>query len=191
MAEEKKDSKSRIGIIILVIVLAVLLIGGAVVLVIFLSQNTANEQGQASSDAAATTSQNPLKLTYDNDAVALDENSLEKQLEELQKNAEGYISLEYQNDAYSMDGKNFTCYLANAEENTEDMFIGIFTDATMTKQIYLSGLLRPGSVIQNFTSEIPFEEKGVYSAVAIFTTVSDDHETMTGQVPVAIRLTVN
>jgi hypothetical protein len=173
--------------------LAVLLVGGAVALVIFMSQNTADQQGQPLQTSAgpAETTKNPLKLTYDNDAVALDESSLEKQYEDLQKTAEGYISLEYQNDAYSMDGKTFTCYLANAEENTEDMFIGIFTDATMTEQIYLSGLLKPGSVIQNFTSEIPFEEKGVYSAVAIFTTVANDHETMTGQVPVAIKLTVN
>jgi hypothetical protein len=191
MAEEKKDSKSKIGLIVLFIVIGVLLIGGAVTLMIILSQKPANVQVQESSTTAVTTEKNPLKLSYDVDAVALDEKSLENQIDQLQKVAEGYITLEYQNDAFSEDGKVFSCYLANATENTEDMFIGIFTDATMAEQIYLSGLLKPGSVIQNFTSEIPFEEKGTYSAVAIFTTVDDDHETLTGQIPVAIKLTVN
>jgi hypothetical protein len=160
---------------------------------ILLNNNNGN---QANDDKSAVTTDsdqksgnNPLQLGYDSAAVALDENGLEKQIEEMRKNSEGSVSLEYKNEAESTNGKEFDCYLANSELNTEDMFFAIFTDASMTEQMYLSGLLKPGTSIQKFTSEIPLE-KGEYSAVCVFTTVSDDHETMTSQVAVELKLTV-
>ena len=189
--EEKKDSKSKV-IIVLIIVIVLLLCGGTAA---FLLLN--NGSGTAPSDDVAVTTanvvtdepQNPLRMDYDNSAVALDENGLQKQLEDLQKNAGDNISLEYRNEAISKDGKTFQCYLANSELNTEDMFIAIFTDASMSEQVYLSGLLRPGTSIQEFQSEIQFEP-GEYSLVAMFTSVSDDHETMTSQIAVELKVTV-
>jgi len=192
MADEKKDSKSKVIIIVLIIVI-VLMIGGGVTAFLLLSNgsNTGNGEPAITTQAQETaeTTKNPLKLDYDDAAVALDEDSLQKQFEELQKNAEGNISLEYKNYAISKDGKEFECYLANSELNTEDMFIAIFTDASMEEQVYLSGLLRPGTVIENFTSEINVE-KGEHSFVVMFTSVSDDHETMTSQIAVELKVTV-
>jgi hypothetical protein len=191
MAEEKKDSKSKVIIIILLIVI-ILLIGGGVTAFVILSNNGNSDQPEITSPVITTAdgqTKNPLALDYDNSAVALDENGLEKQLENLQKNAGNNISLEYRNEVVSEDGKVFKCYLANSELNTEDMFIAIFTDSDMTEQVYLSGLLRPGTSIQEFQSEIPFET-GEYSVVAMFTSVSDDHETMTSQIAVELKLTV-
>jgi len=192
MAEEKKDSKSKIIIIVLVIVIVLMAAGGTAAFIL-LNNNNGN---QANDDKSAVTTDsdqksgnNPLQLGYDSAAVALDENGLEKQIEEMRKNSEGSVSLEYKNEAESTNGKEFDCYLANSELNTEDMFFAIFTDASMTEQMYLSGLLKPGTSIQKFTSEIPLE-KGEYSAVCVFTTVSDDHETMTSQVAVELKLTV-
>jgi hypothetical protein len=193
MAEEKKDSKSKIIIIVLVIVI-VLMAAGGVTAFILLNNNNGN---QTKDDNPAVTTEaesksensNPLLLNYDSGAVALDENGLEKQIEEMRKNSEGNVSLEYKNEAESTNGKDFNCYLANSELNTEDMFFAVFTDASMTEQMYLSGLIKPGTSIQKFTSDIPLE-KGEYSAVCVFTTVSDDHETMTSQIAVELKLTV-
>lgn len=192
---ENKDSKSKIIIIVLIIVIILLIGGGAAAFILF--GNSTNEKTDTSSLAAAetatttaATTKNPLKLDYDGAAVGLDENGLEKQIEEMKKNSEGNVSLEYKNEAESDDGTNFVCYLANSDLNTEDMFIAIFTDANMTEQVYLSGLLRPGTSIQEFQSEIPFEP-GTYSVVAMFTSVSDDHETMTSQLAVEMKLTVH
>lgn len=192
MAEEKKDSKSKI-IIVLLIVVIVLLIGGGAAAFLLMNNNGEGQTGPAQTAAAdtAVTAENknnsPL-LKYDDAAVALDENGLEKQIEEM-KNSEGNISLEYKNEAESTDGTHFICYLANSDLNTEDMFIAIFTDANMTEQVYLSGLLRPGTSIQEFDSEIPFE-KGKHSVVCMFTSVGDDHESMTSQIAVEVMLTV-
>ena len=190
--EEKKDSKSKVIIIVLIIVIAVLVCGGTAAAFLLM-----NNQGNASEPVnnvqteatEADEPKNPLKLDYDDSAVALDENGLQKQIDEMQKNADDRISLEYKNEAASSDGKTIKCYLANSDLNTEDMFIAIFTDATLTEQVYLSGLLKPGTSIQEFQSETTFEP-GEYSLIAMFTSVSDDHETMTSQVSVELKLTV-
>jgi len=194
MAEGKKDSKSKIIIIVLVVII-VLMVAGSITAFILLNNNN-NENQVADNNNIVTTepdskpeNSNPLKLNYDAAAVALDENGLEKQIDEMRKNSEGNVSLEYKNEAQSTNGMDFECYLANSELNSEDMFIAVFTDANMTDQIYLSGLLKPGTSIQSFKSEIPFD-KGSHSAVCMFTTVGDDHETMTSQLAVELKLIV-
>lgn len=193
MAEEKtKDSKSKVIIIVLVVVIVVLLGGGAAAFIML--NNSGSEIAQTGGTAdqivavSSGSADNPI-LKYDEAAVALDENGLERQIQEM-KNNSGDVSLEYKNDAVSDDGKNFACYLANSDLNTEDMFIAIFTDGTLTEQVYLSGLLRPGTSINQFESETEFKP-GTHSAVALFTSVGDDHETMTSQLAVEIKLTVN
>ena len=70
------------------------------------------------------------------------------------------------------------------------MFFNIYKDATLSEQIYLSGLVSPGNVIESFDSEIKLDP-GEYSAIIMFTSVSDDHTTMISQVPVEITLVVN
>jgi hypothetical protein len=133
---------------------------------------------------------NPLILDYDSSAVALDSNTLEEQLAAMREKAEnGYVNLEFQNIAFSDDGINFTCHLANSEANNEDMFFNIYKDNTLSEQIYLSGLVAPGTAIDSFVSEIKLDP-GEYSAIILFTTVSDDHQTMTSQTPVEITLQV-
>jgi uncharacterized protein YxeA len=189
MAEEKKDSKSKIIIIVLIVVVVVL-IGGGVVAFIMLNNNNSNvaDNNNTTTTTSAVETRSPI-LKYDEAAVALDENGLERQIQEM-KNAAGDVSLEYKNDAVSNDGTHFDCYLANSDLNTEDMFIAIFKDASLEEQVYLSGLLRPGTSINKFESEIKFEP-GLHSVVALFTSVGEDHETMTSQLAVEIKLTVN
>jgi hypothetical protein len=195
MAEEKKDSKSKVIIIVLIAILVVILIAGTIIVVLLLQNNNNGEAGMNpidTSSAAVTSSggDNPLILDYDNSAVALNADELAKQYNDLQKKVdEGTVSLEFQNIAFSENGTDFTCHLANSDMNTEDMFFNIYKDGTFSEQIYLSGLLSPGQVIESFTSEIKFDP-GEYEVVVLFTTVADDHKTMTSQTPVVIDLKV-
>lgn len=193
MAEEKKDSKSKILIIFLIIVI-VLLAAGVGLAAVFIFNNNPDSPVDTLSTQAVVAEQksndNPLVLDYDSSAVALDEDTLAKRFAEMQEKAKnGYVNLEFQNTAFSSDGINFTCHFANSASNTEDMFVNIYKDVTLTEQIYLSGLMAPGTVIEKFVSEIKLEP-GEYSAAILFTTVADDHQTMTSQTPVEITLSV-
>jgi len=193
MTEEKKDSKQKVIIIVLILVIVLILLAFAAIVLL---QN--NNQGELQTDSTGSDSSSaivtsnggndPLILDYDGSAVALNADDLNKQIEQ-QKVETGEIALEYQNIAFSENGTNFSCYLANSEKNTEDMFIALYKDASYAERIYLSGLLAPGTVIENFTSEMDFAP-GVHEIVAVFTTVADDHQTMTGQISVAIKLDV-
>jgi cytoskeletal protein RodZ len=191
--EEKKDSKSKVIIIVLIIVIFLILAGVAVTMVILLNNNNSDKQAEQTTTAVTEESEknkNPLILDYDSAAVALDEQSLSDQYNKLQEKAsEGNVAIEMQNIAFSDDGINFTCYLANSSSNTEDMFLNIYKDSTLTEQIYLSGLLAPGTVIEKFSSEIKLDP-GNYETILIFTTVADDHETMTSQTPIVLTLQV-
>jgi predicted metalloprotease len=197
MAEEKKAQSQKVIIIVLIIVIVLLVAGGAVAAVILLGgQNTANvaqtTTAPTATQAAGTIKKNdnPLILDYDNSAVALDEDTLQKQFEELQEKAKnGYVNLEFQNVASSSDGINFECHFGNAAANVEDMFFNIYKDMTLEEQIYLSGLVAPGNAINSFVSEIKLDP-GEYKAIIFFTTVSEDHQTMTSQTPVELTLKV-
>jgi hypothetical protein len=73
---------------------------------------------------------------------------LDKVYEESQ---EPGIALEYKSVAYSTNGTDFSCYLANAADNQYDMFIAIYADDALTDEVFLSGLLRPGTAFDHIT----------------------------------------
>ena len=195
MTEEKKDSKSKIVIIILIIVIVLLLLAGTITVVVLLRNDnskteTDNVQTSIGSDISTKSDNGVPILDYDDSAVALTPEDLEKQFSEMQDKVNaGQVSLEFQNAAFSENGTDFTCYLANSESNTEDMYFNIYRDGSFSEQIYLSGLLPPGKVIGSFQSEIHFDP-GKYEVVVLFTTVSNDHKTITSQTPVVITLEV-
>lgn len=99
------------------------------------------------------------------------------------------IGLEYKNSASSSDGTNFACYIANAAENTYDMFITIFGDAELTEQLYLSDLLRPGQAFSTLELEKKLD-KGTHTVYVAFTQVEEDLETIHAQVIVTMDFTV-
>lgn len=96
-----------------------------------------------------------LTIQYASNAtVMLDQDSIQAAMDEAMKNAEdGNIGLYYKNDAYSSDGVNFDCFIGNSSANIHDMFITIFADVDMTDQIYLSGLVSPGSGFEEIALE--------------------------------------
>ena len=86
--------------------------------------------------------------------VMLDQDSLQAAFDEALRNAQdGNIGLKYQNDAFSSNGTDFECYIVNSEANKYDMFLTIYADAELTDQIFLSGLVPPGSGFENITLE--------------------------------------
>lgn len=118
------------------------------------------------------------KIGYDAGAsVVLDEASLKAAVDEAQKNArDGNVSLLYENNAYSKDGKTFSCYIANDKANLYDMFLTIYADAALTDQIYLSGLVPPGSGFEEITLDHALE-KGDHRVYVAVTQVDTDEET--------------
>lgn len=125
--------------------------------------------------------------------VMLDENSIQAAVDEAQENAKnGMVALQYQNEAFSSDGKTFSCYIANAPANLYDMFLTIFTDAEMTDQIFLSGLVPPGSGFEEITLDRALDpgDHTVYVAVTQVETDDDGAQIMRNQVAHTIEFHV-
>lgn len=90
--------------------------------------------------------------------VMLDQDSLQAAMDEAMANArDGNVGLMYKNDAFSDDGINFECYIANSSANAYDMFLTIYADLELTDQIFLSGLVPPGSGFENIALQRPLD----------------------------------
>ena len=164
METKSKLSNQKLIIILLVALIALL----AIVLVVVLGR------GKAEDIPAGNT---PL-IGYSTEAkVMLDQDSLQAAFDEALKNAEdGFVGLKYQNDAYSTNGTDFECYIANSESNVYDMFLTIYADAELSDQIFLSGLVPPGSGFENITLDHALDP-GDHTVFVALTQVDTDEET--------------
>lgn len=123
--------------------------------------------------------------------VVEDPDALQKAVDEMyEKAAEGGIGLEYKNDAFSTDGTNFECYIANAASNKYDMYIQIFADDALTDELYLSGLLRPGTAFDKLELEHSLDT-GDHRVYVALTQVEEDMATIHAQVMVTMDFHVN
>lgn len=165
MDQTKQGAKPNKALLIVAAVIIVALLAVIVVLVSRSAQTDINDE-------------NAPKIGYDTGAsVVLDEASLQAAVDEAQKNArDGNVSLLYENNAYSTDGKTFSCYIANDKANLFDMFLTIYADASLTDQIYLSGLVPPGSGFEQITLDRALE-KGDHRVYVAVTQVDTDEET--------------
>lgn len=186
MAENTQEAKkSSKAIMILLIILILLLIGGIVTVTVILLNKDDTSDAEANSEPKVG-----ITLPYDNGAVLLDEDSLQKQVEAMYERAkEGSMVLQFKSTAVSKDGEHFECEIGNAIENNYDMYINIYKDDTLEDQILLTGLIPPGSGIYEFESETPIFP-GTYEAILVLTQVEDDHETIHAQVAVVLTLEV-
>ena len=191
MAEEKKSSNSKVIIILLIIVI-ILLIGGGVTAFVLLSNNQNNNTISETNSPVEDDIRPPARrLEYEQGVIALDADSLQRAVDAaFAETEDGYITLDFSNEAVSEDGINFKCSLGNSPENKRDMYIGIYLDSNFDDEYYLSGLIRPGDMIQSFQGSRVLDD-GVYEAVATFTQVEDDHETLSYQTSVVLTLTVD
>lgn len=133
------------------------------------------------------------KISYASEGVTAveDETALQAAVDEMyEKAGEDGVALEYRNDAASSDGKTFTCYIANSVENGYDMFIALYKDAELTEQLYLSGLIRPGTAFKSVTLDSALEQ-GTHTVYCAFTQMEEDLETIHAQVIVTMEFTVS
>ncbi len=99
------------------------------------------------------------------------------------------ITLEYDGHARSTDGTNFDCFIANAKENTYDMFISIYSDEMLTDELFLSKLFKPGTGFENIRLNRALE-KGNHTVYMVLTQVEDDHSAIHNQVVVTMEMIV-
>lgn len=87
----------------------------------------------------------------------------------------GKIALRYKYQARSNDGINFSGMLGNDASNSYDLYFDIYADAELKDQIYLSGLVPPGSAIKEFQLKHELPE-GTTTAYVSFNQVETDEE---------------
>ncbi len=108
--------------------------------------------------------------------VMLDQNSLQAAMDEAMENAkDGNVALLYRNDAYSENGTDFTCYIVNSNSNKYDMFLTIYADEALTDQVFLSGLVPPGSGFEQITLDRALDP-GDHTAYVVLTQVDTDED---------------
>lgn len=135
---------------------------------------------------------NGLKIGYaEGVTVVEDPNELQKAVDEMIAKSQDTMGLEYKNEAVSEDGINFTCYIANALSNEYDMFIALYGDEELTDELFLSGLLRPGTAFDHVTLSHPLEP-GTHTVYTAFTQVEevDGEQAIHAQIIVVINFTV-
>ena len=90
------------------------------------------------------------------------------------KNAkDGNIALLYKDNAYSTNGVDFDCYIVNSASNKYDMFLTIYADDALTDQIFLSGLVPPGSGFEQISLDRALET-GDHTVGVVLTQVDTD-----------------
>lgn len=174
---KEKQKSSKTLIIILLIIILLLLAAGIVAAVILLKK-----------DDGAQLPDNGGIIQYEAGVVNLED--AQKVMDELSESAKnGNMIVSYKGYAYSKDGKHFECSINNNIGNEYDMYINIYKDSSFEEQILLTGLIPPGSGIEEFDSEIKLDP-GEYETTLVFTQVEDDHSTIHAQSMVVLRLIV-
>ena len=113
-------------------------------------------------------------------------------LQEAEEEAANGMWLDYAANLYSDNGIDFTCLLGNASDNTRDMFFAMYGDAAHTDELFLSGLLRPGSALEQITLNHAVDP-GTHAAYVVFTSVGEDEDgrqVMFNQREVSVNLNV-
>lgn len=161
--EEYEEGGGSVNkILIAVIVLLLLAIAGGCVYFFFFREKPEEE---------------PSGVGYAmNAGVVLSQEELDAAMAEAAANAAaGRVALSYKNGAYSDDGENFDCYIVNSARNQYDMFLAMYTDAELTDQVFLSGLIPPGSGYEELTLNRKLE-KGTHTIFVVITQVDTDEE---------------
>ena len=117
--------------------------------------------------------------------VMLDQDSLQAAFDKAVENAaKGNVALQYQNDAYSEDGSTFICRIVNSKNNIYDMYLAIYADVELKDQLFLSGLVPPGSGFEEITLDRALEpgDHTVYVALSQVETGEDGKQLQGNQV---------
>lgn len=164
---------------IIIAVLAVVLLIVIAVLAVFLLKQKEEPAVSASS----------VSNQYDANVIVDDPATLQDMVDEIMEKAkEGQMALNMQVEARSEDGENFSCYLANSEANSYDMYLIISLDETQ-EELCRTGLIPLGGRIESFTSSVKLEP-GTHTGTVTFVQVEEDMETIHAQVNIGLELKV-
>lgn len=130
MAEEKKSSNKTVIIILLIVI--ILLLAGVAAFFIWNANKPKEEE---------STGGKQIPLEVNAHVMTSDQNEAWNSMFEEMKDNE--IPVRYSPTAISTDGKNFGCEIGNPISAPHYMYVDLYTDATLTEEIYLSGLLAP------------------------------------------------
>lgn len=167
----KKPLKKQVPIVL--IGLIVLLLTGVAV---FFVLNTGNAVEGSESDTSG--------IRYEPNTTAIKGGSVGSDV-----GAGNRIPLHFAAGATSSDGENFACTLGNPHGAAHDIYFDIYADREFTEEIYLSGLVAPGTQIESFKSGKKFPD-GTTDVLVVITTVDDDHETLLMQTTIVLTLIV-
>lgn len=163
--------KSRIGFQSVVILLLVLVI---VLLALLLLKNLSPAAAPpAQSVSEEQRSGGRIGYATTGVTIATDENTLQQAVDEMNASANDGIGVEYRVGAYSEDGVNFSCYIGNPADSPRDKFISIYADGSLSEELFVSGLLRPGEAFESISLNRKLEQ-GSHQLYVAFTDVVDD-----------------
>ncbi|MDL2302127.1 hypothetical protein LJC58_07220 [Lachnospiraceae bacterium OttesenSCG-928-D06] len=175
--EQSPKGQSKVVVILLVVIILLVMVFAGVMLYLFM--NKTEEQPETTSNGIAVES----NLILD------DPKTLQDAVDDMYKKAEeGYMTLEMKVDAYSTDGQNFTCFLANADGNSYDMYMVLYLDDTQ-EEIYRSGMIPIGARIETFTTNKKIEP-GTYMCTLVYNQLEEDGETLHAKVNVGLTLNI-
>lgn len=158
---KKSVVSSNKKVIVVAAVIIALVIVAAVAAVLWFTKDSDDGKIDYAAEATVMLEQDALQAAFD---------------EAMQNAADGNVGLRYQNDAYSDNGIDFKCRIINSATNLYDMFLTIYADAELTDQIYLSGLVPPGSGFENISLEHALDS-GDHTVYVALTQVDTDEET--------------
>lgn len=177
MTDEKKSSNKTV-VILLIIVIVLLLAGGVTFFLL-------NGKKPAETETSGG-KQIPLEVN----AGVLNPDKMKEWNESILRDMEdNQIPIAFSPTAISTDGTNFTCEIGNPPGAKYLMYLDMYSDVSLSEEVYLSGLLQPGQGITSFTTTKAFP-KGETDIVLVFTTVQDDRQTLVAQTMVALTLAV-
>jgi len=182
--EDREKRNSGVKVVFAVVIVVLLAIIGVLVYKL-----THLPQPEAPAQVAEQTVPEGNIFDYDSSAVALDDSSLLKSLQDMADKAkEGTMTLKMKTEAVSTDGLNFVCALANAPDNRYDMFMTLYLDET-GEELYKSGLIPLGMEIDNFQVNRQLSP-GSHECTLVYSQVNDDKATIHSTVNVGLTLTV-
>jgi len=167
---EQQKKRGVTVIILLVLILLVAVVGVAAFVL---------RSGQ-SAQSVDPSQDNKLKFATDG-ITAIDEEGLQKAVDEMEEKSKETVGLYYSGSASSSNGTDFTCYLGNSPSNQYNAFYTLYADAELTDLVFLSDLLRPGEAFQSITLEHALP-KGTTMVYCALTLVEDDLETIHNQI---------
>jgi hypothetical protein len=181
--ETKKTGSNKVIILIGIAIIILLLV---VIVILLLRKPTASE---STSSPAAQASQEPKR------EVLVSEDNIEVVIEQMEEETASYsppgmyvAQMNFEWHFTSGDAESYDSYVANAIENTTDVYFDLFLADDMDNSIYESPIIPVGSVVRNVRLNKDLDA-GTYDSVLVYTMV-DGNQNSLGTVSFTVTLIV-